>query len=523
MVRECHEYNPRILEIPKEHQQRLLKAGDITAQELAAAEQQAEELRRQYFRQPLRPVLDVVRDATHMTSGRTMSRVVILGDPGSGKSSLIRYLALRWATVDDPAPRDAQPVPLVIDLASYDRWQARGLKDLVRFLEEGSSWFTWPPGLLGCLLQQPGGVVVLLDGLDEIFDTSARDLVLNDIQRFCGDYPRTPIVVTSRWVGYQPQRLRDVEFRHFMLHDLEPKQIGAFIDRWHEHTIDEVEQAASKRERLKKAIDGSHAIGMLAGNPLLLTMMAILNRSQELPRRRADLYDNASRVLLQIWDTERALINFPGLADGIGWQEKHDMLRRIASFMQLGPGGLKGNMIAGAELTRLIEEYLRVELRVASPRAVARAVVEQLRQRNFILCFVGADTYRFIHRTFLEYFCAVEIVDQFNRTKTLNESDLIALFERHGRDDDWREVLRLICGQIDEQVVGRIIEHLIGRTDLALWDGEESLPEVLLAMECLSERGASRGWIRWERCSSFGRSTVSCGEQQRARSLFQTW
>ena len=29
-VRECHQYNPRLLEIPKEHQQRLLKAGEIT-------------------------------------------------------------------------------------------------------------------------------------------------------------------------------------------------------------------------------------------------------------------------------------------------------------------------------------------------------------------------------------------------------------------------------------------------------------------------------------------------------------
>ena len=44
----------------------------------------------------------------------------------------------------------------------------------------------------------------------------------------------------------------------------------------------------------------------------------------------------------------------------------------------------------------------------------------------------------------------------------------------HCRDDDWREVLRLICGQIDEQFVGRIVEHLATRTDLEKWDGQNA-------------------------------------------------
>src|SRR6185436_10942222 len=53
-VRECHQYNPRLLEIPKEHQRRLLEAGEITAKELEDAERQADRLRQEYFHQPLR-------------------------------------------------------------------------------------------------------------------------------------------------------------------------------------------------------------------------------------------------------------------------------------------------------------------------------------------------------------------------------------------------------------------------------------------------------------------------------------
>ncbi|MCI5224966.1 MAG: HEAT repeat domain-containing protein, partial [Candidatus Electrothrix sp. AR4] len=76
---------------------------------------------------------------------------------------------------------------------------------------------------------------------------------------------------------------------------------------------------------------------------------------------------------------------------------------------------------------------------------------------------------------------------RFNVAKTLDIEGLIALFDKHCRDDDWREVLRLICGQIDEKFVGRIVEHLATRTDLEKWDGETPLPELPLAIGCLSE------------------------------------
>ncbi|MFZ2277050.1 MAG: NACHT domain-containing protein, partial [Prosthecobacter sp.] len=492
-VRECHQYNPRLLEIPKEHQRRFLDTGEISEKELLEAEKQAHQQRQEYFQQPLRAVLEIVDDTLRSTTAGAVRKLVILGDPGSGKSALIRYLAVRWAGISDPAVRDTQAVPLVVDLGAYGRWRCEQSKDFIRFLEEAPVWHSWPAGLLAKLLAQPGRIVLLLDGLDEVFDTTPRAEVMDDIQRFSSQFPHLPILVTSRVVGYQAQRLRDAEFRHFMLQDLDAVQITDFLQRWHEVTFDDPAQAAPKRDRLQKAVRDSKSIAMLAGNPLLLTMMAILNRNQELPRDRADLYAQASRVLLHQWDTERALENFPGISNDIGLREKTDLLRRIAAHMQAAPDGLKGNLIDGPTLTRLIEGYLQDELHIAQSRAAARAVVEQLRLRNFILCFVGADSYAFVHRTFLEYFCAADFVHQFNVAKTLDIEGLIALFNRHCRDDEWREVLRLICGQIDEQFVGRIVEHLAMRTDLEKWDGNTQLPELPLALWCLSDaRNVSR-------------------------------
>ena len=486
-VRECHQYNPRLLEIPKEHQRRLLDAGEITAKELEEAEQQADRLRQVYFHQPIRLVLDVVDEALRASPAGAGRKLVILGDPGSGKSSLIRYLALRWAGIAEPTVRETQAIPLVIELGPYARWQCDGRKDFVRFLEEAPVWHEWPRGLLGRLLEQPGRVVLLLDGLDEVFDVPMRESVINDIQRFGSQFANVPVVLTSRVVGYQAQRLREAEFRHFMLQDLDSTQITDFLNRWHEVTFDDPTQAAPKRDRLQKAIGESKSIAMLAGNPLLLTMMAILNRNQELPRDRADLYAQASRVLLHQWDTERALSDFPGMSTEIGLREKTDILRRIAAHMQGGPSGLKGNLIDGPTLTGLIEDYLQNELHFAQARAAARAVVEQLRLRNFILCFVGADSYAFVHRTFLEYFCAANFVHQFNVAKTLDLDGLIALFDQHCGEDEWREVLRLICGQIDEAFVAAIVATLLRHDGLNSWDGHQYLHGLGLSFVIVTE------------------------------------
>ncbi|MEM8714838.1 MAG: hypothetical protein AAGE92_03535, partial [Cyanobacteria bacterium P01_G01_bin.4] len=291
-------------------------------------------------------------------------------------------------------------------------------------------------------------------------------------------------------VGYQPHRLRNAEFRHFMLQDLDDDQIGIFLDRWHEVTFDRAQktEAENKRERLEKAIINSKSIRQLAGNPLLLTMMAVLNRHQELPRDRVDLYQQCSRLLLYQWDMERALGDFPGLSAEIGLREKTEILRVVAYAMQTRVSDKsRANYIDGNTLTELIEDYLCTKLRFEQARAVARALVQQLRKRNFILCFLGADSYAFVHRTFLEYFCAAEIVQQFNVAKTLEEQGLIDLFDKHCRDDDWHEVLRLICGQIDETFVSQVVDNLTMLTPKNEWHIEKAMPEISLALYCLSE------------------------------------
>ena len=389
-----------------------------------------------------------------------------------------------WARITDPNEFYTKPLPLLIELREYDRWECPSNKSLLRYLNEAQTYHRLNQVDLDRLLQRPNAAVFFLDGLDEVFDPARREQVVNDIHRLSNEYPTAPIIVTSRVIGYKPQRLRDAEFRHFLLQDFEPEQVEAFLDHWHDQTFTDPADRAFKRHRLAQAIEESRAIAELAGNPLLLTMMAILNRNQELPRDRAELYQQVARVLLDQWDTERALESDPELKGMIDYPEKAEILRRVAWFMHSGRSGLAGNIIAREDLEALLQDYLKNTLNVSQPLGVARALVDQLRQRNFILCYLGGDSYAFVHRTFLEFFCASAIVQRFQREQSLSFEGLRdEIFGAHWADETWHEVLCLIAGMIDARFVAQLITFLIARPA----QDDHKYHHVFLAAQCFHE------------------------------------
>jgi predicted NACHT family NTPase len=399
----------------------------------------------------------------------------------------LQYLALDWVeqTLDRlDKIKNPPPIPLLIELRTYMR--QREDKECSNFLE----FFHKSSGAIAHLNQhklqeqlKAGNALFMFDGLDEVFDPGRREDVIADIHRFTNEYPNVQVIVTSRVIGYKAQRLRDAEFKHFMLQDLEPEQIQDFINRWHSDTFTDKIDGDRKKERLQRAIDTSNSIAELAGNPLLLTMMAILNRNQELPRDRAELYNQASRVLLHQWDVERALTEDKRLdPKTIDYKDKQAMLRQVAYHMQTSEKGLAGNLISASDLERILTDYLKT-IEVDKAREAARVMINQLRTRNFMLCFLGADYYAFVHRTFLEYFCAWEFVWQFKETRSLELEELkTQVFGKHWHDETWHEVLRLITGMIEPKFVGEILEYLIGQNGEA-----EKFSNFFLAAKCLSE------------------------------------
>lgn len=396
------------------------------------------------------------------------AHIVILGDPGSGKSTLLQYLVLRW--VEEPTER----FPLLVELGDYTRDRAKPLS----FLD----FFHLNRDDLNRQLQS-GQALVLFNGLDEVFDSHRQKEIITEIIDFTIKYKNTRVIVTSRSIGYNSEPLRNAEFRHLTLQDLEPKQIQEFIEKWHQLALGNHPSREILQTRLEDAITNSKAIAELAGNPLLLTLMAILNRNRELPDNRVELYSQASQVLLYDWEVKKVPSSLNKLLDH---RDKQVMLRQIAYEMQSEEKSIKGNTVSREKLLKIITKFLK-KWQFDQPRQIAQNLIDQLRKRNFILCFLGYDYlgndyYGFVHRTFLEYFCAWEFVHRFENHILTEEQLKTEVFKQHWQDESWHEVLRLICGMVGEQVAGAIIEFLMEQKDES-----GKFTHLFLATECLSE------------------------------------
>ncbi len=217
------------------------------------------------------------------------------------------------------------------------------------------------------------------------------------------------------------------------------------------------------------------------------------------------MYEKASEVLLHQWDVEAKLLEDPRLkryAVELDFRDKQVMLRQVACLMQASDKGLAGNFIRREDLAACLTDYLETRKKAQNAPSIAVVMIDQLRERNFILCALGGDAYGFVHRTFLEYFCASEIVERFGRRGLpggLSFDDLRdQVFGQHWQDETWHEVLRLITGMIDAEFVGDLIKWLLQQpvnrfeflTEESVGEARQQKPgliNLLLAADCYGE------------------------------------
>jgi len=211
-----------------------------------------------------------------------------------------------------------------------------------------------------------------------------------------------------------------------------------------------------------------------------------------LPRERWKLYDHAASVLIQHWDVNKHLRDQRIDADLMVEDDKKELLRRLAWKMQGGAGGLAGNYVHRDELEREFAEYLQARYQYPVPEAtkIARAMMEQFRERSFILSLYGANLYGFVHRAFLEYFCAAAYVWKFEKTQEMTLEQLKhEVYGAHWEDTSWHEPLRLICGMIDEAKAGEVIDYLANEV-YRPWPkrfGGRPPWNIALSVQCLGE------------------------------------
>ncbi|MEU6470179.1 HEAT repeat domain-containing protein [Streptomyces massasporeus] len=483
--------DPPPVQLPRELQRRVLESGGLLDDELLPGSDADafERLRNSYLERPEQCVLETL-------AGPSGRRAVLLGDPGAGKSTLIRYLTLKLTCRElDGALHLLQGlVPLVVELRQYadDRWRHSSFED---FLDHQYSDLALgvPPAVRDHLLAE-GQALMIFDGLDEIFDVRVRTEAVQRIAGFAARWPATRILVTSRVIGYQRAVLDSAGFAHFKIQDLDDARISTFADRWYRNTCpDDAVLARERSERLTSAIETSRPLQEMAGNPLLLTILAIIGRHPSLPRNRRGVYEHAVKVLVTHWDEATKMLKAPvppavaDTLDVLGPGERLKLLRLVARTMQEGHNGIAGNHIHASDLERVFRDYLQqYALEPIQATLAARAMITQLYQRNFILAPYGGDIYGFVHRAFLEYLTAADIAHRYEDDHHWTPEGLIdQVVSVRAADPAWHEVLVLLIGQLDISEATAAIDRLLDlharRTD------PTDARHVILALRALAE------------------------------------
>jgi hypothetical protein len=391
---------------------------------------------------------------------------VILGTPGSGKSTLLECAALFLSTNED-APGDEGGKAASARLPHLEDGTLALFFDLRQYALHAEPTFF---GYLSASLAERYGQVVdesalqnqfkdrptllLFDGLDEVFDQAARTRVVRNIIAIAEEFDRARLVVTSRIVGYDASDLTIAGFTHCTLIEFNAQQIESFVHKWYQYYTWEGDERGA--DALIQRIVDSPRLMELAGNPLLLTMMGVLFKHQDLPEQRWKLYERCTEVLLEDWDIKRKSLDLRTVLPldiPIRAPQKAEILQRVSMFMLTHSDAQSElNAIAARPLMRVLAEYLGEKY--AKPpgeaEAIAEGILNHLRERTYILAEIGNKIFGFVHRTFMEYFAASQCTAEFN-AKRADYNWLRALFRERWDEEQWKEVLLLLIGMLADQ------------------------------------------------------------------------
>ena len=377
-------------------------------------------------------------EAFHVMEEMNRKGIVILGDPGSGKTTHLKRLLL-WCLHGGLGQLGLTEdmIPVFLPLREL-RDLAGGLDDFIQSqLNQGH--LKTPEGF-GARMLKRGNLLLLFDGLDEVVSPESRARVSRWIEEALSLYPDCRFVVTCRFAGYTSRVQLNAHFLEMHIRPLDKNEATDFIHNWYRIVetglSSDSEQAESIAfieaeklvQRLQQPEFRAGKVFALTRNPLLLTNLCLVHRDRgNLPDNRARLYEECTDVLLELW------------RDAIDYKARFNAQtgRRVLQPAALWLHGEEGRTRAPArDLGPVIEPGLKaVKWQHGTPEEFLKAV----RDDSGLLTGWDQENYGFMHLGFQEYLAAREI-----RNRAYKDPSVLRELATHFGESWWQEVTLIL-------------------------------------------------------------------------------
>lgn len=382
---------------------------------------------------------------------------VILGNPGAGKSLLLKSIQLYICGDNNIKIKNESiksRVPFRIELKNYLSYKKQYAGNILKYISHSLECEYSIINILDSNLNkvfQTYESLVLFDGLDEIFDLNDKIEVKQDIENFHKLYKKVRSIVTSRFIGYNDAKLDEKSFCELSMLSFNSNQIKDYVHKW--YLLEENDKTQREREISDFISKMSNVDNELLGNPLLLSLIVILYRNNlKIPESKLEIYQSCTHTLVDKWDSIKNL-NID--LDKEILQKKEPIFSDLA-YWQYEKLSSKEPNVTFYLAKKLVSESL-VKKSLADDdncESLAEAFLDYAQKRSIYF-----DN-NFTHKTFLEYYTAYWLYSNIEKKhKTIERNKIIS---KYISNPFWTVVLELFLNLIDkDQPDTEILDQII--------------------------------------------------------------